>query len=113
MRRVILFSGLGGDPRLFRGMTLEGVEFITPAHLDPVEGESLKDYALRSADAAGLREDDVVGGQSFGGMLAAEVAANRKVAGLIMLASTFETKYLPFGYRLMELGGRFVPDVAL
>ena len=113
MRRLILLSGLGGDARLFSRLRLPGVETLTPAHEPPEDGEMLDAYAARLAAAHRIGPDDVVGGASFGGMLAAQIAASRPVAGLVMLGSTLSPRLLGPRARLAESVSRVLPDAAL
>ena len=113
MRRLILFSGLGGDARLFGPLRLPGVALITPAHEPPVEREGLAAYAERLAATQEIGPADVVGGASFGGMLAAQIASRRRVAGLVVLGSCLDPRLLPAQYRLVERLGRSAPDSLL
>lgn len=95
---------------MFPGLDLPGAEVVLPPHIEPASGESLAEYAYRSCDAARLGPRDVVGGTSFGGMLAAEAASRRPVAGLIMLGSSFGPESLPAGYKTLERVSRCLPD---
>ena len=113
MRRLVLFSGLGGDHRLTRPVAVPGVEVLTPDHAEPHPGEDLPAYARRVADAHGIGAQDVVGGASFGGMLATEIARRRKVSGLVLLGSCARPRRLPASYRLLERVGPLLPDVFL
>lgn len=112
-RRIVLFSGMGGDKRMFGPTRLPGFDLVTPDHLDSEEGESLADFAERTADHHDLSADDVVGGVSFGGMLASQISARRKLAGAILLASCHQTRRLPAGYRVVERFSRVIPDALL
>ncbi|MDX6769265.1 MAG: alpha/beta fold hydrolase [Elusimicrobiota bacterium] len=111
--RLVLFSGLGGDHRLTRPVVVPGVEVLTPDHLEPLPGERLPAYARRAADAAGLAAGDAVGGVSFGGMIAAEVARQREVAALVLLGTCVRPRRLPASYRLLEKIGPLLPDAVL
>ncbi len=113
MSRLVLFSGLGGDHRLTRPVVVPGVEVVTPDHLEPLPGEDLPAYARRAADAVGLAESDAVGGTSFGGMLAAEIARRRRVSALVLLGTCVRPQRLPASYRLLERLGPFLPDAFL
>ncbi|HXS99700.1 MAG TPA: alpha/beta hydrolase [Elusimicrobiota bacterium] len=113
MRRVILFSGMGGDKRMFGPLRVPGVELITPDHLEPEAGEDLPAFAERTADRHGIGADDVVGGVSFGGMLAAQISSRRALAGAILLASCHQPRRLPGRYRFVERFCRLVPDALL
>lgn len=112
-RRLILFSGLGGDHRLTRPVAVPGVERLTPDHLEPLPGEDLPAYARRVADSHDIGVRDVVGGTSFGGMLASEIARQRRVAGLVLLGSCARPRLLPASYRLLERVGPLLPDIFL
>lgn len=111
--RLVLFCGLGADGRLMRPVEVPGVSVLTPDHLDPREGESLKAYAARVAAAHGIGPKDAVGGASFGGMLAAEIAAQRPVAALVLLGTCVRPRRLPWSFRLIYAFRRVIPDLAL
>jgi pimeloyl-ACP methyl ester carboxylesterase len=110
IKRVVFFSGMGGDSRMFQRISVPGFVMETPEHLEPRLGEGMAEFAARTAEHHRLREDDVVAGMSFGGMLAAQVAAQRKLRGVILLGSCHQTRRLPRVYRAVEFSGRFTPD---
>lgn len=112
-KRLVLFSGLGGDSRLTSPISVPGVSVVAPDHLEPGPGEDLPAYAARVADRHGVGPGDVVGGASFGGMIAAEIARQRPVAGLVLLGSCVHPERLPWTYRWVERIGRFIPDPVL
>lgn len=111
--RLILFSGMGGDARLMRPLRVPGVEQLTPEHVEPLDGETLADHARRVADGHGIDAADVVGGASFGGMIAAEIARQRKVRGLVLLGSCTQPSRLPASYRFVEKLQPLIPDQLL
>lgn len=111
--RLILFCGMGADGRLMRPVRIPGVAVVTPEHLEPEPGESLPAYAARVADRHGVGPTDVVGGASFGGMLAAEVANQRKVAGLVLLGTCVRPRRLQWSYKLLYALRGLIPDFAL
>lgn len=108
--RLVLFSGMGGDGRLFRSIRIPEAEIVTPDHTDPTQGETLIEYASRIADDLKIQPADIIGGVSFGGMLAGEIARQRPVAGLILLGSCLRPARLPWSYRWVEKLGHFIPD---
>ena len=112
-KRLFLLSGMGGDARLFQSIGIPEVEIVKPDFIEPAPGETLSDYALRMAEIQCVKREDVIGGASFGGMLAAEIALRRPVAGLILLGSCIHPARLPWSYRWVERFGRFVPDFFL
>jgi pimeloyl-ACP methyl ester carboxylesterase len=109
-RRLVLFSGMGGDGRLMRPLRVPGIAVCTPDHVEPAPGEDLARYAARVAEVNRIGAADVVGGASFGGMLAAEIARQRAVAGLILLGSCVRPHRLPWAYKWIERLGPFIPD---
>lgn len=110
VERLVMFTGMGGDSRLYRHIRIPEVEMVTPDHVPPQEGESLPQYAARLAEGHQIRPTDVVGGISFGGMIAGEIANRRPVAGLILLGSCLRPSRFPLAFRWAERVGRFVPD---
>jgi pimeloyl-ACP methyl ester carboxylesterase len=109
-RRLVLFSGMGGDGRLMRPLQVPGIAVCTPDHVEPRPGEGLSGYAARVAELMSIGASDVIGGASFGGMIAAEIARQRAVAGLILLGSCVRPQCLPWAYTWIERLGKFLPD---
>jgi pimeloyl-ACP methyl ester carboxylesterase len=108
--RVILFPGLGADDRLFAGIGVPGAEIVTPAFPEPAPRQSLSTYARALADALRIGPADVVGGASFGGFVAAEIAARRPVAALVLIGSALSPREVPSSYVVIERLSRLVPD---
>jgi pimeloyl-ACP methyl ester carboxylesterase len=104
---------MGADNRLFRSIRIPEAEIVTPDHAEPAPGENLAQYAARIADGLSIQPEDIVGGISFGGMLAGEITRQRRVAGLILLGSCLRPDRLPRSYRWIERLGCFIPDFAL
>ena len=101
---------MGGDKRMFAPIRAPGFELVAPEHLEPEEGEDLASFASRTAERHGIGADDVVGGVSFGGMLAAQISSRRPVAGVVLLASCHQPRRLQARYRAVELFSRAIPD---
>jgi pimeloyl-ACP methyl ester carboxylesterase len=112
-RRLILFTGMGGDSRLMERIRVEGAALTAPDHEPALPAETLSEHAERRARALSVGPEDVVGGVSFGGMLAAQIAATRKTAGLILLGSCLDADWLPAHYRAVVAAAPLVPDVLL
>lgn len=112
-RRIILFTGLGADARLVEPQRraiadLHIVEWV--AHRS---SETLRDYAARMADAAGVRDGDIIGGASMGGMVALEVAALAKVRGVLLIGSCRSPAALSGQANNAARLGRVTPDLLL
>lgn len=71
---LLLFSGLGADSNLFAMQKLRFPELLAPDWLSPLPGEDLDDYLRRWIDMLPTEHVRVVGGASFGGLIAQRVA---------------------------------------
>lgn len=86
--RLVLLPGLGCDARLFEPQRRAFPALETPAWLEPERRETLAAYGARMARA--LSDDDrplVLGGVSFGGMVALEMARHLELKAVVLLAS--------------------------
>lgn len=109
MPRIFLFSGLGADARLFERLAIPGWDVTTLPFLDPEPGEDLPRYAMRVVAMQGLGATEVIGGASFGGMVAAEIARQQGAACLVQLGSALAASQIPFYLRWSEPLGRLLP----
>ena len=94
MSRLILLPGLGADERMFSNLGLADLPLVTPRHIVPVKGEDLPTYARRTAEHLGIGADDVVGGASFGSMVAAAIARQRSVRALVLIGGALSASGL-------------------
>ncbi|MFW5870382.1 MAG: alpha/beta hydrolase [Candidatus Sumerlaeota bacterium] len=87
--RFIMFPGIAADARMFEPQ-LRAFPFLeTPGWLEPERFESLERYCERLADSLDLDgEPLVIGGVSFGGMVA-QVLAERLNAEATLLIATW------------------------
>lgn len=111
---LVLLPGLGADPRLFDPQRSEFPNLISPPWLEPTSNESLAGYAARMAERIRpmLPTDGrslVLGGVSFGGMLAAEMAPLLKPDALVLIGSALSPKEIAPSLRLMAMAGRWMP----
>ncbi|WP_010587269.1 alpha/beta fold hydrolase [Schlesneria paludicola] len=72
---LILFPGLGGDSRLFSTQRAAFPDLIVPSWIEPEWDEPLVDYAARFAKTIDPGVPCFLGGVSFGGVVALEVAS--------------------------------------
>ncbi len=105
--RIFLLPGLAADERMYAGvrhcLRTRSVEssseysvaldaaLVTPRLLVPHAAETMETYAQRTAAQLELREHDIIGGCSFGGMVAAAIARAQPVAGLVLLSSALDS----------------------
>jgi len=104
---------MGGDGRLMQPLAVPDFELLSPDHILALAGESLSEYARRVAKEHAICSEDFIGGASFGGMVAAEIARQTPVRGLILLGSCIHPERLPLAYKWIEKLGPLVPNWAL
>ena len=113
---IVLIPGIGADAGLYEPQRRHfGDRLVVPPWIEPLSGrESLEGYARRLGDAIrrmpDLRRPYAVGGISFGGMLAAEIAeADGDAAALLLIGSCLRRSQVNYGFRLAALLGQAVP----
>src|SRR5688572_26333760 len=114
---LVLIPGLGSDAALYEPQRRAlGDRLVVPAWLAPLnERETLESYARRMAEV--IKGDPrvvkpyFVGGISFGGMLAAEIAecCASDVAGLILIGGCTDKSEIPPIFSLLAIVGRYLP----
>jgi len=87
--QLILLPGLGSDHRLLEPQRAEFPQLAVPAWIPPLNGESLPHYAARMAETIAPSHDAplILGGVSFGGMLAYEMSRHLKPDAVVLIAS--------------------------
>jgi pimeloyl-ACP methyl ester carboxylesterase len=98
--RIVLFPGLGADARILAPQIAAFPSIEVPDWLPPQRVERLEDYARRMA---GRIIDDgrplILGGVSFGGMIALEAARVLRTRAVVLIASCRSCASVPFAYR--------------
>lgn len=94
--QLVLFPGLGADYRLLEPQRAAFPQLIVPPWLPPQKNESLPHYAARMAETIVPSRDApfILGGVSFGGMLAYEMAGILKPDAVVLIASCRSNKSL-------------------
>ena len=85
--RLVLLPGLGADARMFEGQRAVVPELEVPEWIEPIGRESLADYSRRMAETITPTERLFLGGSSFGGMVALEMARHIPAQGVILIGS--------------------------
>ena len=113
---LVLFSGLGADERLFARQLAEFDDVVVMPWTDPLVGEDLPAYAARIALLVrGLvdeRRPLLLGGSSFGGMVALETARVLRPRGVVLIGSARDLKAIRPSLRLLLSLAPWVPVVA-
>ncbi|MEO0476323.1 MAG: alpha/beta hydrolase [Planctomycetota bacterium] len=117
--RLILLPGLGATPAVFDHQRKAfGDRLETPAFIPHEHGESVAAYAQRWAKQLSKPNDDrplFIGGLSFGGMLAQEMAMylDPKPRAVLLISATREADQVTGMMQFAELLGRAVPTSAV
>src|SRR4051812_19762115 len=85
--RLILLPGLGADERMFAPQRATFPRLEVPRWLTPQPRESLPDYARRMAAGIDPSEPLFLGGSSFGGMVALEMARHVRPRAVFLIGS--------------------------
>jgi pimeloyl-ACP methyl ester carboxylesterase len=101
---IVLLPGLGADRRLFRWQCEAMPGIVVPPWPDPAPDDSLATFAKRLAASIPASRSLYLGGSSFGGMVALELAALLRPKGVILIGScTHPSSIAPIARRLMPL----------
>ena len=94
--QLILLPGLGADHRLLEPQRAAFPQLVVPPWIPPRKRESLPQYAARMAETVTPSRDAplILGGVSFGGMLAYEMARHLKPDAVVLIASCRTRKSL-------------------
>jgi pimeloyl-ACP methyl ester carboxylesterase len=81
---------LGANERMFENIDRSDLPLLTPRHLIPKRGEDLPAFARRTAETLNVGSDDVVGGSSFGSVVAAAISRRQPVSALVLLGGALD-----------------------
>ncbi|OQY19434.1 MAG: hypothetical protein B6I36_04250 [Desulfobacteraceae bacterium 4572_35.1] len=108
-RRLILLPGIAADERSYCSLGDLPIEVLTPRLLVPRWHESMEDYAARHANWLKVGDLDIVGGCSFGSMVAGEICRQRSVSALVLLSGALSSASLsPLAHKLKTIS-TFIP----
>lgn len=110
---LILFSGMGADARLFSLQAPYFSRMIVPDWLPPNPRETLSEYGQRMAEQWNPNEPCFVGGASFGGLVALEVARHLPTRGCFLISSIRSRRELPWRYRWLTPFATTIPGVCV
>ena len=108
---LILLPGMNGDPRVFAKQVAAFPNLIVPRWIPPLgDEEPLADYAQRLAAKIDPGRPCLIGGVSFGGIVALEVAKHLQARGCVLIASCRGIEGLPPAIRLVRPVTALVPS---
>ena len=97
---IYLLPGLGADERLFQYLD-PGDHEVIPIHwITPNADESIENYAAKIALQIAGKNDNVLIGQSFGGIMAVEIGQIMPFKKIIIISSIIACDELPRRYRI-------------
>jgi len=98
---IYALSGLGANELVFEHIEFpDGYNFVFLPWLIPMKEEGIRDYALRMAEQIDAREEFILMGLSFGGILAQEIARIKKPQKLLLFSTVCSEREKPFWIRI-------------
>src|SRR5262245_17462048 len=107
---LILLSGMGADERLFAAQQKAFGDVRLPRWIKPFDGERLSAYAARLAPLVDPGGPCIVGGASFGGIVALELARHLQARACVLISSVRSPQELPWWHRLLTPASFVGPD---
>lgn len=99
---IILLSGMAADERLFEAQSAAFPNLRVQRWVPPLPGESIRCYAKRLAPLVDPGRPCLVGGASFGGVIALELATHLPALGCVLIGSIRSPESLPSHWRLLR-----------
>ena len=99
---LILFSGMGADASVFLPQALAFPNLTVPDWLPPLDDDDLTSYCSRMADSFSLTQPCIVGGASFGGIVALEMTRHLDALACILIGSVRGPHQLPKRIRMLR-----------
>jgi Alpha/beta hydrolase family len=107
---IIMLPGMAADERLFRLQLAAFPNLMTPTWIEPRRREPLSEYARRLGQSLDPGGPCFVGGASFGGIVALEMAVHLRAEACFLIASVRSRDGLPWRYRALRPLAWFGPD---
>ncbi len=85
--QLVLLPGLGADGRQWQPQQAAFPDLLVPPWIVPLRKETLPHYAARLAEMIPRSKPIVLGGSSFGGMVALEMAKHLQPKSVILIGS--------------------------
>jgi hypothetical protein len=98
---ILLLSGLATDERLFAVQRARFPSLVVPKWIDPSPGETLPSFAARMARVVDPGCPCVVGGASFGGAVALEMAIHLSAMACVLIGSVRSPAEIPWQWRAL------------
>ena len=100
---LILLPGMGADDRLFAPQREAfGEQLVVPKWIAPLENDTIATYAQRLAEKVDPKQPCFVGGASFGGFVAMEMARHLQTVAIFLIGSVRSSNELPPSLRALR-----------
>jgi pimeloyl-ACP methyl ester carboxylesterase len=109
-KAFLLLPGMAADERLFASQMHAFPNLRVPRWIDPLPNESLRAYAARLALAVDPNSPCVVGGASFGGIVALEMAAHLRTVACVLIGSVRSPAEFSWRWRRLRPLAYLGPD---
>lgn len=110
---LLLFSGMAADATVFASQQTAIPGLVAPDWLKPERDETLTDYCRRWAEDLRPLQPRFLGGASFGGIVALEVAQYLKPEAVFLIGSVRSPAELPRRIRRLRVFRSVLPAVPL
>lgn len=110
---LVFLPGLNGDARVLAPQQAAFPNLAVATWPPPKKRETLKEYARRLAPAINPGRPCLIGGVSFGGIVALEIAQHVPTLGCVLIATCRDVAGLPNTLRLLRPIGAVAPGNAL
>ena len=107
--QLVLLPGLGADCRQWQPQELAFPGLMVPPWIPPLREDTLPTYAVRLAETLPRQKLLILGGSSFGGMLACEMARLVQPKAVILIGSCRSIKSLNRGVLFLRPMLRRIP----
>lgn len=112
--RCFLLPGMGASPEMYRPLKDRLGGRITALPWPPHTGErTLEEMAASIIQVQGIRDGDMVGGASLGGMVALEIAMSINASAVVLLGSALDSGEINPMLLAFSSLARFVPIVLI
>lgn len=108
---IILLSGMAADERLFADQLARFPNLRILEWIEPHPRESIQGYAARMAGLVGKDRPCLIGGASFGGVVALEMAQHLPAVACLLIGSIRSPRELPWSLRRLRPIAFFGPGL--
>ncbi|MEI1280608.1 alpha/beta hydrolase [Leptospira venezuelensis] len=102
MKNIYLISGLGADERVFHRLNFGNINIKYISWIKPELNEPLSKYSKRLLSQIDLKDEVILMGVSFGGIMALEISKHILVKQIVIISSIKSNSEKPVIYRIIS-----------